>query len=600
MAGWDEVLQDEDPDLGGVGWGEVIEEDERAAGQQGNWDNIVAEEAMDGDPEPVGWGDIVAEMSDGGESCASAPGQGPEDHAIVPADNGHLAVARADPLASTVATLEEVRLQLAGGIGEDRLALGQCVCKIGTLPFDMTFRGGAVFDKQSWDIATMLVQAEHTQTLEKIRMDTGTSSHSKVSELKTLLGVAVVEAERAALVQLLATITERVLSAGGKCLTLTIRYRYDETPLKMRSMVKLAVDAGADCGDASTSRTAPFADAGMTKLVQHEIRGGALFFVQGSYEVITFALPAYLRTVDRTTAEVYWRLAQMSELQVGAVADRFQRLQRVAITDSDAAISKAERAIARAEGGQPNLHLTCDIHRASAIAKRAADFTPGEVSGLIQLALSLSSASACRSFREVLRRVIADRLQIRQGSAGPAAEKHRQSVLDLFCPVLPGRGSSLVRRRTVSALANGDYSQSHCVQHFCNGCCANEEEAKRRVTRSLCSAFTRRACPVFPRSRWTKADATLRWVGLLAVVHDLLRVVYTTWALQFGAHIRPRASMGEGAGAGPSAIVDAAGGEGALVDEPTGEQPPVLPPGATDLDRARRCSLGDGGGACGS
>lgn len=269
----------------------------------------------------------------------------------------------------------------------------------------------------------------------------------------------------------------------------------------------------------------------------------------------------------------------------GRLAGGFERCQRLVTTDGDAAVGKAERALESSRPRWASMHMCCDVRRVSQIGKKSADVMQSQVTGMIQLALSLGTAGAMSSFRRMLRHVVGERLRVRAGVAGPTADSRRQALLDLFFPEVPGRGSSFMHRRIIAAFANGDWSSADCAEHYSVGCCAGEEDTRQKMTTLLCNTLARSCCPVFPRARWTRADATINWLGLLWSIHELLPAVIVRWACNLGTSRRTvcdqagdhtfqlRAITGDALPTeeGPSDEAAAAGASGGVSDAGVGQ-----------------------------
>lgn len=550
MSGWDDVLEEAGSQPEPGGWSEVAADSD--SDSPAGWGSIIDAAAAEEDEAQSGWGDVL-EASVGSQSGGDTP-QG----VVTPGGEGAVALVAEARLAEVVvvpaapkitAVVAEVREMLKLRPTDDAFKLGRSLAQLSSLPSTATFRGSPIFEEEAEQIGLALVQTKHIQTLRAVAEATGCSSHDKVGNIKCLMAAGIVQVERHRLVSMMDDLTAKVCKDGGVCVSLTFRHRYDETPLRARILQEaLGSSAGALVAEDSG---AALKESGCTKVVQHEWSGAALVFVNGHYELVSFSLPVWLSTVDRTTGEVYQHLCRQVTPTMPKIMDRFRRCQRLVTTDGDGAIARAERAMAQSESRSATMHQLCDVHRVSAIGKRSAEIISGDVTGMIQLALSLSSAGAMASFRRILRRALLDRLRIRLGTPGLVADERRGALLDLFFPIIPGRGTSVFRRRLIAGLANGDWDKPDVFEHYCNGCCKSEEDTRHKVCTLLVNVLARHACPTFPRSRWTRADRTLRWLGGLWVVHNLLPTVYSEWACRFLS--KTRAARGASQG-GPSSL----------------------------------------------
>lgn len=541
MHGWSAIVEggESEPEHGG--WSEVLASASDDGG--GGWAGIIEDVLAEVDSSAGGWDDVLREEvapgseDEGGTRQQPSP---PTTSAIVPvvaaSACGEIALRPSNTQAVVQEALGLVRHRCAG----DDFAIGRSISRLQGLPLDAIYRGSRLFEAETLEICKSLASTDQIMTLRAVRGATNTAKHDKAGRIKCLLGSAVCQAEKYFLCEMLDSLTAAVLEADGACISLTFRHRYDETPLRARALCEtpLVADSSLVPGSGSAPQV-----TSVTKVVQHEWVGCALFFVQGRFELVTFSLPVWLSTVERTTADIYHHLCRDVEPVMPRIMDRFQRCQRLAMTDGDAAIAKAERALAKKRTTVPTLHLSCDVHRLSSIGRRSSDIMASDVTGMIQVALSLGSAGAVQSFRRVLRQVLQRRLRIVTGAPGPRADDRRRALLNMFCPLVPGKGASVYRRRLISALANGDWGKSGCFEHYCNGCCRSAEDAEQKILTVLPNLVARQACPSFPRSRWTRAERTLRWLGLLWAMHNLLAEVYIEWARNCGTKSRPHAAQ---------------------------------------------------------
>ena len=403
MASWGDVLEDVGPDPEvGAGWSAVLDTQEER-GPSG-WDGVIEEIACDG---AVGeWGDIFGDVDDAEVAAEGADGatEGAPDR-LVPFDAavGEVVdegVGDVRAQRSPREVIGQVVSMLAAPSADDPLAPGRSLTQLSTLPLDTKYRGAPVFETEAWDIAMCLGKADKIQTLQVVREETGCTNHEKVGSTKRLLGSAVCQVTQYCLADMLDKLTSAVLAKGGKCIALTYTHRYDETPLKARALTDVACPSEVELGIGMAS--ASVVETSATKIVQHEWAGVALFSVGGQYEAVRFSMPTWLSSADRTTAEVYRHQCLQAQPKMPRIMDRFSRCQRLATTDGDGAIAKAERSMANSDSRSMMMHLTCDVHRVSGIGRKIADLLSADVSGMIQLALSLSTSGAMRSFRRLL------------------------------------------------------------------------------------------------------------------------------------------------------------------------------------------------------
>ena len=75
--------------------------------------------------------------------------------------------------------------------------------------------------------------------------------------------------------------------------------------------------------------------------------------------------------------------------------------------------------------------------------------------------------------------------------------------------------------------------------HHCHGDCCQGLPPLECFEIHVVPSLIPHACPMFPRSRWTRADVAVDWCGLLANIHSLLKVVVKPWLREMADHSRP-------------------------------------------------------------
>ena len=75
--------------------------------------------------------------------------------------------------------------------------------------------------------------------------------------------------------------------------------------------------------------------------------------------------------------------------------------------------------------------------------------------------------------------------------------------------------------------------------HFCYGDCCQGVPTLVCFEQHVVPSLIPHACPMFPRSRWARADLAVNWCGLLANIHSLLKVVVKPWLREMADHARP-------------------------------------------------------------
>lgn len=515
-TGWTDVLAEGEGEVGlpGAGWGELLDQDQGASsqGSSGGGFEAILQEAMEEDENADGWAGVLEEGEadegvddDDGVNIDHGPSATPGTSAggeLVEVDM----VGGEHPPTDAAALLADVRAQLGGNAAQaGDLVLGQCLVRVAGLEESTKLRGKRLFDEASLVVAKKLSADSHLRSATAMATDTGTDFR-KVVAVRFRIGAAAMTCGREVAGRLVHTLTENTMNAGGECLLLTTRFRYDETPLRLTTVTReQIVDEGVPLGaltlDHLLAKSMVAEENSPTaKLVQVEIQGSMLLKLGTRFHFVSFAIPSSLACVDRCTGRVYFEVLNQSAPKFAALEGRFHRTQRLSTTDGDNACALAERASAVVAPQRGHCHLFCDLHRGALVAKKIYRLMPFEMTGIINISLSLKAPGGMRKFRKILRRVLSDRLVVLHGSPGPQADRHREAVLDMYVTVDQQRPSSLSKRLIISRLANGNYENTREVEHYCSGCCSSRHDTVLK----LCSVYTRAIAGMRKR-------CTMRW-----------------------------------------------------------------------------------------
>ena len=537
MSAWEGVLDDVEGDDGSDGaWTALGDTSDTEAGDA--WGDVLGE-GQDGPDDGDGaWDGVIdlaeAEAEAEGEAEAEADADGhhsEEELAIVEQAAPQIAMTNKQLVQQVVTQIKQSKAN------NDELAIGRNLCIVGALPADARRGRVRMFNASISESVDKIMESRRIKSLSSLADEAGVHVKS-IGSTKSRLGAACVAIERAALLAMLDKLTENVLDAGGRCVCITVRTRYDETPLKFRTHAVEVSSQAIIPVNAVAPQEIIVEDKSCSKVVQYEWSGAVLVCIAERYELVQFALPVWLLNVDRCTADVYMEVIRRVHPPMCRLEGRFNRSQKLAQTDGDNSLGKAERNDSRAHPARADMHLQCVVHKIAGMAKGFTRLVKLDITQIIHLALSLCSAGAMKVFRKMLREVIMLRLVIIDGAPGDADNDHREAVLNTFCPVVANKGSSLFKRRMVGALANGRYSVEDVFEHWEVGCCVDEEDTRRKLVTVYVNMVARTACPVFPRHRWTRVCETLRWLGLLAATHNLLPEVYARFAEYHGTKRR--------------------------------------------------------------
>ena len=208
------------------------------------------------------------------------------------------------------------------------------------------------------------------------------------------------------------------------------------------------------------------------------------------------------------------------------------------MTDAASYNVRAERH--SAEGHTVVFHILCDVHVLSGIHSKVFSLGARTISGMTKLRLFLQGTGQMHKFRRALRVVLRDRLRLVYTRPSEEAIAFKEAVLQQLC----GSDIGKAHLRTVlSRCASGDWRQTDCFEFWAMPG-QNKRDVLRFLFRHLVPALAGRRPATFPQHRWTGAEHSLRDVGLLAAVHNLLEPVYEEYL---------RANFGGAAAAAPAA-----------------------------------------------
>ena len=333
---------------------------------------------------------------------------------------------------------------------------------------------------------------------------------------------------------LLSTLLRLITLGRHKAILLCVKRTYDETPSKMTVSWMTYTEQGkfraTEEGTAKVLQT----NCNLLVLMQH-VPSGAFYTLQ-------MALPCWLQSLDRTTAENTFK-SQQRILQLIPGLEDFGALCKFNIqlvaTDKYSANLKAERSMCPTGLNSANSHYTCDVHKTHSCQAKTMSMVEGHVSALIAAALSCAEAGSVRGLQEAMNRVLKEKVHVCFGSP-PEDEftaSYRAAVFDAFLPIQQVRDDvdedlgklqslALQRRRqraVITFFLHGDL-QDHDEIWFRTQVWGLEvEQVLALMRRYLVPLLLPRRPPVFSRTRWDGFDDAVRYYGLVDACHGLLR-----------------------------------------------------------------------------
>ena len=249
-------------------------------------------------------------------------------------------------------------------------------------------------------------------------------------------------------------------------------------------------------------------------------------------------VPCPLQTMDATTAANIKASQQRVEaLTVGAegLAKLFKMRVTLACSDRAASNLSAEKTLRqdaeRAGCSTILTHTPCDIHKLSTCEKATLNLVSSHVSGMVNTGLATRIAGSKDALRRHLFDVIQERLEVRIGP--PQCVEARNKVYDLLLQNLcTGYADQEKYRRAQQMLhqkqrlifnkyLNGNIEEEGVVVHYVSSPRPRDavlDDFKRFVIPALVPT----PCPLLNRSKFMAFEATAKWIGVLAVHHNLL------------------------------------------------------------------------------
>ena len=319
--------------------------------------------------------------------------------------------------------------------------------------------------------------------------------------------------------------------------------RYDETPTRLRIPKPESEDK---CSKAlGVERTSKGVTA---KVFQTKMELGFLFrdksAAEGQQAYVFFRsyIPCPLQLVDQCTAEnVRWIQMEQEQRIEGLqlFSQQFPLKLSVPSTDRHYSNKAAERSLRADDTTWQYHHFFCDVHKVAQVHKSAFDLCAGNISGVLMLSIVMKQGNALSELHSILSTLIEDRLELKYGEPPAEFGVHREAVHNLF--LASDDVSVRARRLVLSRLMNGNLQRADIIEFWVPSPDFITRPAAVRLFQNwLRPALLPKAIPTFPRSRWTGADLTLDWIGVLQSHHCLAQPLLQRW-LQSASAATPAA-----------------------------------------------------------
>lgn len=277
-----------------------------------------------------------------------------------------------------------------------------------------------------------------------------------------------------------------------------------------------------------------------------------------------------LQLTSTTKGECYYTCFRNSEHDVlRSLSDRFDRKQRLAVIDGDGSPAVAIRALSL-DTGMVTWHTSCEIHQVANFMEAVAKPFRDDISCMIGCQLSLQSAGSMRHFRDIVRRHIASKLVYRKGHPEVSDMRFARACMDQYLPA--HKKTNRLARAILETMLNGRWEDHQEITHRCSGCCADEDDCKRKLASFVIAILCGVAPNVWPRHRWRGSRTAINWMCLLQAAHGLLGQCYLEWSAAMrggawvanapcgGAHVQGDSGLGAAPPGGQAAADSIASG----------------------------------------
>ena len=327
-----------------------------------------------------------------------------------------------------------------------------------------------------------------------------------------------------------------LLDAGSQGLLALVKFRFDETPSKIR---------GSDLDQTCQTKS-------LAKILQTEL--DIAFLLQdpdGRRLLLSGRVPTTLQVLDRQTAQnmcyaLDYNLQQLPGLE--NVAGQFRQRILMFSTDEFSSNDLSQFCIQAKRPGWARISTLCDIHKASTCQGRVFDISGPAISAVINFALSATGAGSLGKLRCLLSDAVSSRFKLKIGDPHLSEEAvaYKEQVMELFLKIPSSfavmtsstvsskqktRYTQKMRQREVLGFwLNSDIREKDEIIFWAKpGQFQTEDEALQGFLKHVIPALLPCSPPLFPRNRWFGSDSALDFTGLLSAVHGPLEPLVVAW-----------------------------------------------------------------------
>ena len=282
------------------------------------------------------------------------------------------------------------------------------------------------------------------------------------------------------------------------------------------------------------------------KLLQTNQRYGMLIkhlAGDNGYLRMCFHVPTPLQACENTTGEVLQQCL-LSITGPSRASEEFQLKVRASTHDKAGSNHRAEASIAHSRQWL-HWHVDCQAHVIATICKKTfSELVPQDIAGLLHLALSLRQPSALLCFRESLKKVIAKKLLILQGSPPIQSQGYKRACKSLFFSEV---STSLWQHLLLECLPNGDWRNHDAVEFYKD---INDDRTKAEISSmlasGLCCALVAHQPKLYATHRWVGCDVAIDELMRLQAIHALLEHTYLEFLSQYPGQRRAQNEHDQG------------------------------------------------------
>eukprot|EP00971_Amphidinium_carterae_P286096 5680770-Amphidinium_carterae.1 len=267
-------------------------------------------------------------------------------------------------------------------------------------------------------------------------------------------------------------------------------------------------------------------DAVVAKILQTRAAYGFLIkTLQNENIIVVGEHLSHLQMMGRANSETLVE-SMLKAIIVHPLINQFQVKCRATTTDKAKYNKKGEFLLQERRGdGWSHFNLHCTVHCIATCLSKTMSLVSDHVQGLLRVGLSLKVGTYMSLLRKAIQLVVAARLQLCVGQLTADAKAYKEHVLQVYHQTGTNKDHRIIVLLTV---LNGDWRNESCIEYYTNttSSLSQKQAACSAVSAALIQAYASCKPPIYPRHRWTGADAAIDWVASFQSCHGLFHHVY--------------------------------------------------------------------------